>query len=110
LPLSEKVRIEIFIPDLPDPIYEYILDGLGDELTYAFGGCTVVQTHGKYRSPDGLILPDKVNLVFSDTWFRWQPDRLTIELYVERIRTVVQRALEREESILVAVYRVYHAE
>jgi hypothetical protein len=109
LSLSEKVRIEIFIPDLPDPIYSSILQGLGDELTYAFGGCTVVSTDGKYRSSDGLILPDKVHLLFSDTSFHWQPDRLTIELYVERIRTVVQRALAREESVLVVVYPVYHA-
>ena len=40
MPLSEKVRIEIFIPDLPDPIYGNILEQLGNELTYAYGGST----------------------------------------------------------------------
>ena len=53
MPLSEKVRIEIFIPDLSDPIYSRILEELGNELSYAFGGCTVVATNGKYRSVDG---------------------------------------------------------
>jgi hypothetical protein len=110
LPLSEKVRIEIFIPDLPDPAYSRILDVLGNELSYAFGGCTVVMGSGKYRSADGVILPDKVNLLFSDTPFLWERDRLIVEQYAERIRSVVQRALAREESILAAFYPVYHAE
>ncbi len=35
MPLSEKVRIELFIPDLPDPIYFNLLERLGDELSYA---------------------------------------------------------------------------
>ena len=58
MPLSEKVRIEIFIPDLPDPIYGNILEQLGNELTYAYGGSTTIATNGKYRSSDGLIFPD----------------------------------------------------
>lgn len=108
MPLSEKVRIEAFIPDLPDPTYASILEELGDELTYAFGGCTILATRGKYRSSRGLIFPDKVNLIFSDTSFIWNKDRLTIELYAERLRTVVKRALFREESILIAAYPVFH--
>lgn len=50
MPLLEKVRIELFIPDLPDPIYGRLVEELGDELSYAFGGCTVTPTQGKYRS------------------------------------------------------------
>jgi hypothetical protein len=109
LPLSEKIRIEIFIPDLPDPIYGNILEHLGNELTYAYGGSTAIATTGKYRSSDGLISPDKVNLLFFDTPFLWERDRLLVELYAERIRSVVKRALAQEETILVAAYPVYHA-
>ena len=109
MPLSEKVRVEIFIPNLPDPIYGNILEQLGNELTYSYGGSTTIATSGKYRSSDGLILPDKVNLLFSDTPFLWEQDRLLVELYVERIRRVVKRALAQEETVLVAVYPVYHA-
>ena len=75
MPLSEKVRIELFIPDLPDPIYSNVLDRLGDELSYAFGGCTVVPASGKYRSQSGLLLPDKINILFTDTAFDWQKDQ-----------------------------------
>jgi hypothetical protein len=109
LPLSERVRIEIFIPDLLDPIYGNVLEQLGNELTYAYGGSTTIATNGKYRSLEGFISPDKVNLLFSDTPFLWERDRLLLELYAERIRSVVKRALAQEETVLVAVYPVYHA-
>lgn len=110
MPLSGKVRIEIFIPDLLDPTYGSILDELGNELTFAYGGCTVVATSGKFRSTDGVILPDRVNLLFSDTPFLWERDRLVIEYHAERIRNAVRKALVQEESVLVATYPVYHAE
>ncbi|MEW6211058.1 MAG: hypothetical protein AB1631_22025 [Acidobacteriota bacterium] len=110
MPLSEKVRVEIFIPDMPDPIYDSLLQELGDELSYAFGGCTVTQTSGKYRSETGVILPDKVNLLFTDTPFEWEKDRSIIEHYAQELQNVVQRALEKEEAILIAVYPVYHVD
>jgi hypothetical protein len=110
LPLSEKVRIEIFIPDLSDPVYGNILDELGNELRYALGGCTFLSTRGKYRSSRGLIVPDKVHLLFSDTAFQWIRDRALIEGYADRMQTVVKRALSREESILVVAYPVSHSE
>ena len=110
MPLSEKVRIEIFIPDLLDPVYGGILEELGNELAYAFGGCTIIGTSGKYRSSAGLILADKVQLLFSDTAFLWVRDRLLVEQYADRMRIVVKRALSREEAILVVVCPVSHAE
>jgi hypothetical protein len=110
LPLSEKVRIELFIPDLPDPIYGRLLEELGNELTYAFGGATVTRTEGKYRSAAGSILPDKINILFTDTPFYWGKDRLLIEQYTGSLRRVVQRALSSEEAILIAAYSVYHIE
>ncbi len=72
MPLSEKIRIEIFIPDLPDPIYSRLLEEFGDELSYAFGGCTVASTSGKYRSASGVILPDRINILFTDAPFQWE--------------------------------------
>jgi len=110
LPLSEKVLIEIFIPDLPDPAYNRILEEFGDELSYAFGGCTVISSSGKYRSASGLILPDKLNILFSDTPFDWEKDRDLIERYAEELQDVVQQALESEEAILITLHPVYHVE
>jgi hypothetical protein len=110
LPLLEKVRIELFIPDLPDPIYGRLVEELGDELSYAFGGCTVSPTYGKYRSTGGFILPDKINILFTDTPFYWDKDRLLIERYARALLQVVQQVLSKEEAILIAVYPVYEIE
>ena len=84
------------------------MEELGDELSYAFGGCTVTPTQGKYRSTAGFILPDKINILFTDTSFCWDKDRLLIERYARGLRQVVQQALSKEEAILIAVYPVYH--
>jgi len=110
LPLSEKVRVEIFVPDLPDPIYNRILEELGDELSYAFGGCTVTQAFGKYRSASGAILPDKINVLFTDAPFEWEKDRRIVEQYVLELQNVVRRALGKEEAILIAVYPIFHSQ
>jgi hypothetical protein len=110
LPLSEKVRIEIFIPDLLDPIYGRLLEELGDELSYSFGGCTTTPSLGKYRSAAGWILPDKIQILFTDTPFQWNKDRKVIERYANELRDVVRRALEQEEAVLIVVYPVYHVE
>ena len=40
MPLSEKVRIEVYIPDLPQQISQNLLDALAQEFTYTFGGAT----------------------------------------------------------------------
>ena len=108
MPLSAKVRVEIFIPDLPDPVYDLILEEFGDELTYAFGGCTITASSGKYRSAAGLILPDKVNIRFSDTPFDWARDHVVIERYAEELQDVIRHALEDEEAILIALHPIYH--
>ena len=84
------------------------MDELGDELSYAFGGCTVTSTQGKYRSTAGFIVPDKINILFTDTPFYWDKDRLLIEQYISGLRQVVQQALSNEETILIAVHPVYH--
>jgi hypothetical protein len=110
LPLSEKIRIEIFIPDLPDPVYGRLLEELGDKLSYSFGGRTVTPVLGKYRSATGRILPDKINILFTDAPFQWKKDRKTVEWYAEELRDVVRRALAQEEAVLIAVHPIYHVE
>jgi hypothetical protein len=110
LPLLEKIRIEVFVPDLPDPIYGRLLHELSDELSYTFGGCTVIPAEGKYRSTAGSILPDKISILFTDRPFYWDRDRLLIEQYAGALRQVAQRALSVEEAILIAVHPAYHIE
>jgi hypothetical protein len=110
LPLSEKVRIEIFIPDVPQFAYRDLLEELSTELTYAFGGCTQVSASGKYRSFDGLIVPDKINILFCDVPLLWERDRLALGQYVDRVRRAAELALAREEVVLISVHQVCHGE
>lgn len=109
MPLFARVRVEIFIPDLPDPAYALLLDELGDELSYAFGGCSVVSAVGKYRSFGGAILPDQITILFTDTPFDWELDQRIIQEYAARLQAAVRRALPSEEAILICVFPVSHA-
>jgi hypothetical protein len=108
--LSERVRVEIFIPDLPDPSYSRLLEELETELSYAFGGCTPISASGHFRSDSGQILPDKIAILFTDVDLDINRDRLRIGQYIDRITEAIEEALPHEESILVAVHPIYHAE
>jgi len=108
--LSERVRIEVFIPDLPDPSYTELLTQMQTEFSYAFGGCTVVSALGSFLSASGIILPHKINILFTDVLLDLARDRLLVGLYLERLRSAVHEALNGEEAILVSVYTVYHDE
>ena len=110
MPLSEKVRIEIFIPDSLDIAYRDLLEELGTELSYAFGGCTQIAALGKYRSLDGLIFPDQINILFSDIPLLLERDQLTLAQYVAWVKQAAERALEREEVVLISAYPVCHTE
>ena len=86
MPLSEKARIEVYIPDLPQQIYQNLLDALAQEFTYTFGGATII------RGLDGSYL-----------------SRLGVRRYTDALREAAFEALT-EEAILVVVLQVYHAE
>lgn len=59
MPLSENVRIEIFIPDPDDSDNRGLLDELAIERSYTFGGCTEFAAAGKYRSFAAQFSPTK---------------------------------------------------
>ncbi len=108
MPLSERVRIEIFIPDPPSAAYQTLLDELAEEFSYSFGGCTEVQASGLYCTSDGQIVSDKINILFADAWLRWERDRLTLGLYIDSVKRAAHRALANEEAVLVSVHPVCH--
>ena len=106
--LSEKVRIEIFIPNSLDNAYRRLLQELATELSYAFGGCTEIAALGKYRSLDGLIFSDQINILFSDIPLLWERDRLILTRYIDCMKHSAERALESEEVVLISVHPVCH--
>jgi hypothetical protein len=109
LPLSEKARIEVYLPDLPKPSYQDLLNALDQEFTYAFGGCTIIRgLDGSYLSQAGLILQDRINLIYTDTPYGFKENFEIIAKYTDKLREAAFKALE-EEAILVVVYSVYHS-
>jgi hypothetical protein len=108
LPLSGKARIEAYLPDLPSPNYQELLEALQREFTFTFGGCTLIRDlDGSYLSQQGEWIQDRINLVYTDTPFSFE--KKTLARYADRLRSAAFRAL-KEEAVLIAVYQVYHSE
>jgi hypothetical protein len=63
LPLLEKARIEVYIPDLPKHVYQDLLNTFANEFTYTFGGCSIIRgLDGSYLSNAGIIIQDRINI------------------------------------------------
>lgn len=110
MPLSEKARIEVYLPDLPRAAYQDLLDALTREFTYTFGGCTIIGgLDGSYLSQVGLQIQDRINLIYTDTPYAFEANFGVISKYADNLKSAAFVALE-EYAILVAVMKVYHAE
>lgn len=110
MPLSEKARIEAYLPDLPKRAYQDLLEALDRELTYTFGGSTIIRgLDGSYLSIAGRIIRDRINLIYTDTPFALSDDLEALSRYSDEVREAAHTALE-EEAVLVVVSRVYHSE
>jgi len=110
LPLSERARIEVYLPDLPRVAYYDLLEELSREFTYTFGGCTIIQgLDGSYLSESGLPVQDRINLIYTDTPYAFDENFQIISAYADKLKAAVARALD-EEAVLITVARIYHAE
>ena len=109
LPLFERARIEIYLPDLPKAAYQDLLEAFDREFTYTFGGCTILRgLEGSYLSKLGIHTRDRINLIFTDVAVAFDEYPQRISRYTDRLREAALEALE-EEAILVAVLKVYHS-
>jgi hypothetical protein len=108
LPLSERARVEVYLPDLPRAIYQDLLAALTREFTYAFGGCTIIRhLDGSYLSSAGIPVQDPINLIYTDTPYSFEENFEIVSTYADKLKTAAFDALE-EEAIFVAVIAVYH--
>ena len=109
MPLSEKARVEVYLPDLPKASYQDLLAALDQEFTHTFGGCTIIRgLEGSYLSQAGLKVEDRVALIYTDTPYGFSENSAIISKYADKLRDAAYRALE-EEEILVVVFSVYHS-
>jgi hypothetical protein len=97
------------LPDLPRAAYYNLLDELTQEFTYALGGCTIIHgLDGSYLSETGSSIHDRINLIYTDTPYAFGENFEVISAYANKLKAAVNAALE-EETVLVAILRVYHA-
>jgi hypothetical protein len=83
LPLFERTRVEIYLPDLPSPEYKNLLRLFEEELTYAFGGASIVRgLEGRYLTRSGELVPDRINLLYSDASLALSTNFSSVEAYV----------------------------
>jgi len=110
LPLSERARLEVYLPDLPRASYQDLLSELTQEFTYTFGGCTIIHgLDGGYLSQTGLQIQDRINLIYTDTPYAFEPNFEVVSMYSDRLKRTVNTAL-KEEVVLITVAKVYHAD
>jgi hypothetical protein len=63
LPLLERVRVEVYLPDLSSSEYQNLLRSFEEEFTYACGGTSIVRgLQGSYLSESGQRIPDRINV------------------------------------------------
>lgn len=109
MPLLERARVEVYVPDLPAAQYRNLLLSFEEEFTYAFGGCTVVRgLDGNYLSLAGLKTPDRINLIYTDLSVALSTNFPSAARYADELKRAAYDALD-EETVLVAVSQVYHA-
>ena len=108
MPLLERTRVEVYLPDLPSPEYQNLLRSFEEEFTYAFGGATIVRgLEGSYLSESGERIPDRINLLYSDAPLALSTDFTSLAAYVRELRRAAMEAL-LEEAVLISVEQVYH--
>jgi hypothetical protein len=109
LPLLERARVEVYVPDLPAPHYRNLLLSFEEEFTYAFGGCTIVRgLDGSYLSSAGVKTPDRINLIYTDVPLALSTNSESAARYADELKRAAFDVLD-EESVLVAVGQIYHA-
>ena len=108
MPLLERTRVEVYLPDLPSSQYQNLLRTLEAEFTYAFGGSSIIRgLEGSYLSTSGELVPDRINLLYSDAPLALSTDFASVAAYVREVRRAAMEGLV-EETIMISVEQVYH--
>lgn len=108
MPLLERTRVEVYLPDLHSSEYQNLLRSFEEEFTYAFGGASIVRgLEGSYLSAAGEQIPDRINLLYSDAPLALSTDFASVAAYVRELKKAAMEELE-EEVVLIAVEQIYH--
>ena len=109
MPLLERARVEVYVPDLPAPHYRHLLLSFEEEFTYAFGGCTILrELEGSYLSRAGVKTPDRINLIYTDLPVALSTNFDQAARYADQLKQAAFEALN-EETTFVTVEQIYQA-
>lgn len=109
MPLLERVRIEVYIPDPQLSEYENLVHLLANEFTYAFGGCSIIRgIEGNHLSIHGDRIPDRISVVYTDAPIALSTDFAVVAAYSRKLQEAVIEALA-EEAVMISVEQVYHS-
>ena len=110
MPLSEKARIEVYLPDIDKPGYAELLEELDSEFTFSSRGCTLARGFtGSYLSRLGIVMRDPINVLYTDIPVSLSANFQAVSDYADKLRQAAFLALD-EEAILVVAYPVYHSQ
>ena len=108
MPLLERVRVEVYIPDPHRPEYDNLLRSLEVEFAHTFGGCTIVRgLDGSYLSQLGKRIPDRINLIYTDVPLALSVNFALVAGYAGNLKRAAAEALN-EEAVMVVVEQIYH--
>ena len=108
MPLLERARVEVYIPDLPAPHYRNLLLAFEEEFTHAFGGCSILRgLEGSYLSDSGAKIADRINVIYTDLPLPLSTNFETAARYADELKAVGLEALD-EEYVLVTAGQIYH--
>ena len=109
MPLLERARVEVYVPDRPASRYLHLLLSFEEEFTYAFGGCTILrELDGSYLSRTGAKTPDRINVIYADLPVALSTNFHQAARYADELKRAALEALN-EEAVLVTVGQIYHA-
>jgi hypothetical protein len=109
LPLRERARVEVYVPDLPAPHYRNLLLSFEEEFTCAFGDCTIVRgLDGRYLSHAGVKTLDRINLIYTDLPVALSTNFDRAARYADELKEAAFDVLN-EESVLVTIGQLFHA-
>jgi hypothetical protein len=110
LPLSERTRIEIYLPDQPGATNQDLIGALQQEFTQSFGNCMIMTGLDRnYLARSGESAAMRISVIWTDAPFRRTEHFDRISDYVGSLRKAAIHALG-EETIVVAVVGVAHSE
>ena len=63
MPLSERARIEVYVPEISSSVYVELIESLEREFSHTFGGSSTIRgIDGNYLSNIGIQVGDKIAL------------------------------------------------